>query len=57
MTETVNTGLLGHGLYWASNGRGYTRLTVYDDTTEEVEAVGVTPVTPRRYRDALRGQS
>lgn len=38
VTEEVDVGILGHGLYGAADGRGYTRLTVYGDTTDAVEA-------------------
>lgn len=38
-TEEFEAGILGHGLYGATDGSGYTRLTVYGDTTDEVEAV------------------
>lgn len=37
VTEQGDAGILGHGLYGAADGRGYTRLTVYGDTTATVE--------------------
>jgi len=37
VTEQGDAGILGHGLYGAADGRGYTRLTVYGDDSATVE--------------------